>query len=434
MHYFQLLLDETKVTGIDDLIENSAPMAHCKVERTRFCWPFTMIYFHHFIILCINHSKMTVAHYWPTLQVLREKTVGKVVIETLDLDERKPRKPCDILDFSNGVTVISPSRCSLKRNRTEALVRLLNRQNESQYNATFNNCEHFVNDILYKAPARNQSESMVFIRNSCGALLNDLRGYIVRLLVMTFLIAASTAIGIWKSSISVSASALISSLQETDTDSCETTAIGNVIFQTVQNAIDVTVDDLIDRNFSISVDTRMSITSILSNSFVCIQANIGGTRSALIAFLMALTTHFLIDLIYTYTHDIYKLKFLLGKIDPFMMERQITVRLISACIKSVTLGGIGYLALFLSSPNPFLVFFVTYVGLGVLFRYFWLYIIGLYFDKYDVQFRIPSIVSTVQKNERPRLLSVIREVCTPFMIIGIWMGMFMYFFFRSVMQ
>ena len=386
MHYFQLLPD-LRVTSIDELIEKSdhGHMTHCKVKRTRGCWPFPVIYFHHFIILCICKSKMTVAHYWPTLQGLfgRTNSMGKVVLETLAFDEQRPNKPCDLLDFSSGVHVISSPHN--RRDPSEAFICLLLRLNESYYNITSNNCEHFVNDILYKTQVTNQSESMIVCSNLCGALLHDFRGYIVRLVVMTLIVSFSIGGLLGDSSAVVVISAIIFSFQENGINSCKSTAFGQAILRKIHELTNYAVHGLESRNDRLSVDTIGNITTMLSKSSVCNEANINGKDDAEKVYVLSMIILFLIDFMYTYNHVFYETKFLEG-INSFWRKREVIVRVTSVVFSNVSLCGIGYLTLYNTSARPFLVFFFIFIGCAVFLRYTFIFFVGWSFDRLQRKF------------------------------------------------
>ena len=399
MNYFQLYINDVRIRSIDGLIESFNHMTHCKVQRRR-CFPFPYTYFHHFIILHINQHEMTVAHYSPVLPVLigNSKTFGKFVIETFQFEEQdnsspreesgpcclsscpnKPKKPCNILDFSEGVYLVPSS--SERRSRHEAVFRLLKRQNESQYNVCFNNCEHIVNDILYKTPTSNQSESMVCCSNIIGGLL-DLRGIGVRIVMMVLIVAALLGGFVRQTLIRVLASAIVISLEDKGENTCNHTDLGAFIIRNLlQKEINRTITYLKNREIDLHDITLTKLHEMLSNSLVCSTADFLARID--IYWLMLISILFIscFEIILTYNHVYYGLGSLVGKISPYMIWREFWLRIVSGCLANITACIVGYYTVStLTAPNPYFIYFLTYVPLTVALRYLFIVILGICCD------------------------------------------------------
>ena len=182
------------------------------------------------------------------------------------------------MDFSEpaGVFIVS-SPCE-KRDRLDALVKLVNRKNESSYNVTMNNCEHFVRNILYKARPNSQAASMICCANIAGGLLNDLKGYVIRLFVMTIVVATFVAILMRHANFQVLLSAIIYFLQMQGhimNDTCKTNVHGTIVLEEVRKEIKRNVE-----YFEINESTMKTINNMLSNSLVCKKAENFGYYSA----------------------------------------------------------------------------------------------------------------------------------------------------------
>ena len=126
--------------------------------------------------MSINESTMTVAHYASAMSG-GGNTKGKFVTQTLTFAKNKPNKPCDLLDFDKGVFIVTTD--AARRDKREAEERWTERMNESAYDTNINNCEHIINDILYKKLLTNQADTKPFLTHLVGYIVNDIKIVIV---------------------------------------------------------------------------------------------------------------------------------------------------------------------------------------------------------------------------------------------------------------
>ena len=424
---------------------------------------------------------MTVAHYSPVLPVLigNSKTFGKFVIETFQFEEQdksspqgeseefeeqdksspceeieefeeqdqsspreeseefeeqdklsprkesedsKLKKPCNILDFSEGVYIVSSS--SERRSRHDAVVRLLERQNESQYNVCFNNCEHIVNDILYKTPTSNQSESMVCCSNIIGGLL-DLRGIGVRIVTMVLIVSALLGVFIRQTLIRVLASAVVMSLNEKGENACNATVLGTFIIRNVQKEINRTVAYLKNRQIEVNDGILGNITEMLSNSLVCSTAD--SLARIEIYWLLVISIVFIgcFEIILTYNHAYYGLGSLVGKISSYMIWKEFWLRIMSGCLANIAACFVGYFTLSTSAYNPYFIYFVTYVPSAVVLRYVFIVVLGIIFDAIYPSCGVSKTYLRKAQHRRTQWTSgIVLPICTGILMVIALVSMF----------
>ena len=291
--------------------------------------------------------------------------------------DNKPKKPCNVLDFSEGVYIVSSS--SERRSRHDAVVRLLERQNESQYNVCFNNCEHIVNDILYETPTSNQSESMVCCSNIIGGLL-DLRGIGVRIVMMVLVVSALLGVFIRQTQIRVLASAVVMSLNEKGENACNATVLSTFIIGIVQKEINRTVAYLKYRQTEVNDGILENINEMLSNSLVCSTAD--HLARIEIYWLLFISIVFIgcFEIILTYNHAYYGLGTLVGKISSHMIWKEFWLRIMCGCLANIVACIVGYFTLSTSAYNPYFIYFVTYVPSAIALRSIFIVVLGIIFD------------------------------------------------------
>ena len=262
--YFQEESDDHPIADLQTLIQNPDKMKHCRVLRS-YCLG-CIIYFHHFIILSVNESKMVVAHYSSTFGF-----TGRFILQTYKLAIDKPNKPCDILDFEKGVYIVQhPAE---RRGKIEAKSCLVQRLNESLYNTNVNNCEHIVNDILYRTEMTNQADTRVCITNIIGSAINLMPNVSIQLCLSIFLIASMISTLARRSFNQILLSALLFPIADEGNETCDISNVGQNILGQLSMEVEKVKEVMLKLNYTFGENARDNITAMLDNSIVCKFAN-----------------------------------------------------------------------------------------------------------------------------------------------------------------
>ena len=373
-------------------------MTHCKVQRRP---RFGCSYFHHFIIIRIDQRKMTVAHYTDTFPVFAgiAESVGEFVVDTFTLEKDRPDEPCDLLDFSKGVYIVTP--LAERRNYNDLISRLLQRMNESKYNVTTNNCEHVVNDILYDTTLENQSDSKCCKSNIVGGMINNVKNMGMKIvLLIPFLGALLGSLG-RRSHVKILASAFYFSLAYEDNDTCALSNIGQNAIDSIQQEIlgltDILEDVLKKHNYTFDENVQSNVSEMLTNPLVCEAANSISENDISDILFWAIAIPLLIELYLSENVLQYYMETLLGKILNKQIIREYAVQFFALILANSTVGVFGYIVLSYSS-KPLIWLFVSYIMLGAVSRVGFTMVFGCIVDK--ILAKIRNIMSVKKRSKK----------------------------------
>ena len=356
-------------------------LIHCKVQR-RPCIGWS--YFHHFIVLNINELEMVVAHYTNTFPVLAgiAESAGEFVIDKFVLDRNKPNQPCDLLDFSKGVFIVTPVWADLLNPR-DAIIRLMERLYESKYNVTTNNCEHVVNYILCETPLENQADTQCCRSNIVGGLVHNIKNVGIKIVLLIPFLGALLASSGGGSHVEILASAFYFYTTNQGADIC-------VLSETGQNAIDhiqaeilevrpVLEDILKKHNYTYYENVTVFVSNMLNNPFVCEAANSISNTNTFYILTLSIFVPLSIEWYLSWNVYVYYVGTLLGKSISRVLRRDYIVQASAWVLANITIGGFGYIIL-TYAKNPYVWFFVTYILLGVVLRFGFTMLCGCIYD------------------------------------------------------
>ena len=377
----------------------SGDFTHCMVKRCpRIGWSF----FHHFIILQIDERKMTVAHYTDTFPVLAgiANSVGEFVVDTFTLERNNTNKPCDLLDFSKGVYIVTPNGKRVRRSHNDAIFRLLQRMNESKYNVTTNNCEHVVNEILYEAHLDNQADLTCCRSNIVGGIVNNIKNMGVKIvLLIPFLGALFGSLGRC-SHVKILASAFYFYTTNEGVDECVLSNLGQNTMNNIRKEIlgmkDVLEDVLKKHNYTFNGNVTSSLSEMLTNPLVCEAANFLSNNDASYILQLSIMVPLVIEMYLSLNVCVHYLGTLLGKILNKVITREYVVQFFAWVFANGTIGVLGYVTLTHGKSHPFIWFCVLYVLLGVVSRFLFTMVFGCILDKILAKYRLMIVQNKIK--------------------------------------
>ena len=358
-------------------------MTHCMVQRNPRCGG---PYLHHFILLQINKDQMTVAHYAyaPThLAIIgASDTAGKFILQTFQFRERNPEKPCGLLDFLRGVYIVR--RTADRRDRRDAIFRMVQRLDESKYNLSTNNCEHIVDDILYKTQQINQAGTNICRTNICGWIVNYAKETVIYFFFITLFMMCLVLTEFQNVGIGILVSAIYFHLDtnvniSTDPSSLGVSMTSDAPKYLVEDMEDVLSAVLMKHNRTFDKNIIGNVSIILTHSLVLETADLVTKRFVFNVLSLSILCPATIDLFLTEMYITNGLKPLGRKeLDKFIHKERF-VRSLAMIFAYPTASYCGYPFL-INTSSPTNLFLAVNIVCMIVFRCTYLYLFGKAYD------------------------------------------------------